>query len=112
MGGVLEDLKAAVEVQSAMIDALTREVAALREKIQPQREVFGLRDLAELPESPSLKVLRNHPERQPNHGLADGYRGASKCWRAETVLAWRRELMPGPSGAPQSGLHIVQEREA
>ncbi len=99
--GILEDLAAAIEAQSRKIEQLTAAVAELREKVLPQREVYTLRDLAELPEAPALHTLRNSPARQPNRGQADGYKGAQKAWRRATVEAWRRELTPGPSAAPR-----------
>jgi hypothetical protein len=94
--GLLEDLVARIEAQSVKIDALASEVAELRQKVVPSREIFTLRDVAALPESPSLKVLRNNPSRQPNGGQADGYRGSQKCWTAATVENWRRQLSPRP----------------
>lgn len=94
--GVLEDLTAAVEAQSAKIDALAAEVTELRQKVAPSREIYTLADLAELPESPSLKTLRNCPDRQPNAGRPDGYHGAAKAWYRETVDLWRRLLSPDP----------------
>lgn len=103
--GILEDLLAAIEALSKKIDALTSEVAQLRQKVAPQREIYTLRDLAELPESPRLKTLRNNPARQPNGGQPDGYKGAAKCWYAETVLTWRRKLSPGPDASHGLGLH-------
>ena len=107
--GCLEDLTAAVEAQTAKIDALAAEVAELRQKVAPSREIYRLRDLAELPESPSLKVLRNHPERQPAGGVPDGYRGGAKAWYAATVAEWRRQLAPGPAAEPfESRLRVVQ----
>ena len=106
--GVFEDLLATLQAQGEKIDALAGEVRQLRAKIEPAREVYTLADLAELPESPSLKSLRNHPERQPNGGVADGYRGQAKCWLRPTVEAWRRELQPAPADAPR--LRVVGGR--
>jgi hypothetical protein len=98
MSGALESLAEKVEAQAAAIAELGGIVAALAEKIVPTREIFSLRDVAELPESPPLATLRSHPARQPNHGKPDGYRGREKCWRRETVSAWRRELSAAPAG--------------
>lgn len=106
---ILEDLLLAVETQSAKIDLLREEVRELQQKVAPSREIFTLRDLAELPEAPSLKTMRNRPELQPNRGQADGYRGAQKAWRAETVEAWRRQLSPLPETAFP---HLIQQRRA
>ena len=107
--GALEDLTAAVEAQGKQIEQLTVEISQLRQKVAPSREVYTLADLAELPEAPSLKTLRNNPSRQPNAGQPDGYRGAQKAWLAASVTAWRRELAPAPSTFP----HVVRRaREA
>lgn len=103
--GVLEDLVSAIEAQSAKIDALAAEVGQLREKVAPSREIFTLRDIAALPESPSLHTLRNNPGRQPNGGQADGYRGTQKAWYRQTVDGWRRSLAPRPEVAP----HVLQK---
>jgi hypothetical protein len=105
--GILEDLVGRIETQSVKIDALAAEIAELRAKVAPSREIWTLADLAELPESPSLKTLRNCTARQPNGGVPDGFRGAQKAWYAETVLAWRRQLSPRPDTAPR-----VLQREA
>ena len=96
--GVLESIAEKQDALAAAIAELGGVVAALSEKITPTREVYTLRDLAELPESPSLKTLRNNQARQPNHGKPDGYRGREKCWTRETVEAWRRELSAAPAG--------------
>ena len=106
--GALEDLTAAVTAQGKQLEALAAEIAELRAKVAPTREIYTLRDLVELPESPSLKTLRNHPERQPNGGIADGYRGGQKAWTASTILGWRRQLSPRPEGEP----HVVPHRAA
>lgn len=106
--GVLEDLLATIETQTAKIDALAAEVAALREKVAPTREIYALHDLAELPESPSLKTLRNNPARQPNGGQPDGYRAGQRCWYRETVETWRRQLSPRSDSMPR----VIQRREA
>jgi hypothetical protein len=98
--GLLEDLASSITAQSAKIEALSAQIAELRAKVAPQREIYTLSDLAELPESPSLKTLRNNPDRQPNAGQPDGYRGAAKAWRRETVEAWRRQLAPRPDSTP------------
>ncbi len=91
MPGVLEDLAAALA-------DLRAELAALRENRLPTREVYTLADLAELPEAPCIKTLRNNPGRQPNYGKPDGYVGTRKAWHRETVEAWRRQLSPAPEG--------------
>lgn len=96
--GAIEALQAAVEAQSTVIASLTTEVMQLREKIEPTRETYTLADVAALPESPSLKTLRNYPARQPNYGKPDGYVGSRKAWYRETVEAWRRQLSPAPGG--------------
>jgi hypothetical protein len=102
--GILEDISARLETQSAKIEMLRIEIAELREKVAPQRQVFTLHDLVELPESPSLKTLRNHPERQPNAGQPDGYRGTAKAWYRSSVETWRRQLSPAPDSTP----HVVR----
>ena len=101
--GILEDLTAAVSSLSSRVGELAAEVSELRAKVAPAREIYTLHDLAELPESPSLKSLRNRPELQPNGGIPDGYKGSSKAWLAATVLAWRHELAPRPD-APAATL--------
>jgi hypothetical protein len=103
--GILEELAEAIHSQSRQLEALTAAVSQLREKVQPTREIYTLRDLAERPEAPGLKTLRNCPDRQPNAGQPDGYRGAQKCWYAETVLAWRRQLSPRPGTSRRIDLH-------
>ncbi|MGD0728182.1 MAG: hypothetical protein ABSB63_21870 [Spirochaetia bacterium] len=101
--GALEDLTAAVSSLSSRVGELAAEVAELRAKVAPSREVYTLHDLAELPESPSLKSLQNRRELQPNGGQADGFRGSQKAWYRATVEAWRRELAPRPD-APAATL--------
>lgn len=96
--GILEELAEAIHAQGRQLEALTAEVSQLREKVQPTRTVYMLRDLVELPEAPSLKTLRNCPERQPNGGQPDGFKGTQKAWYRETVEAWRRNLAPRPDG--------------
>jgi hypothetical protein len=96
--GVLEAIAEKQDVLAAAIAELGGVVAALSEKITPSREIYTLHDLATLPESPSLKTLRNNQARQPNGGKPDGYRGREKCWLRETVEAWRRELASTPAG--------------
>jgi hypothetical protein len=102
---VFEDILSTLEAQSAKIDALAAEVAQLRAKVEPAQEIYSLRDLAELPGSPSLSSLRNRPELQPHGGIPDGYRGSLKSWYRETVESWRRQLSPGPDVPPRLGLH-------
>lgn len=96
MSGLLEAIAEKLEAQAAAITELGGVVAALTEKIAPARESYSLRDLAELPDSPPLATLRSHPERQPNGGEPDGYRGREKRWRRSTVEKWRRELSAAP----------------
>ncbi len=107
--GILESMAAAIETQTAKINALAAEVAELRQKVAPAREIYTLRALSELPESPSLKSLYNRPELQPRGGVPDGYRGGAKAWYAATVAEWRRQLAPGPAAEPfESRLRVVQ----
>ena len=96
--GLLEEIAASLQALVSRVDALAGEVAELRAKIQPSREIWTLKNLADLPESPSYKTLLNNPSRQPRGGIPDGYRGSARCWYASTVQAWRRELAPAPSG--------------
>jgi hypothetical protein len=113
MGGALEDLTAAVQAQGEQIAALTAQLDELAKKIQPRRAVWTLKDLAELPESPSIKTLYNwrskSPEKLPGHGKPDGFtRDSLAGWLDETVQAWRRQLMPMPfaiRGNPDIGKH-------
>ncbi len=91
----LEQLTALVEAISVKIDAIER-------RVLPVRETYTLEELAELPEAPSLKTLRNNPARQPNRGKEDGFRGGRKAWHRETVERWRQQLSkyPEPRGKP------------
>jgi len=98
MTGLLESIAEKQDVLAAAIAELGGVVAALSEKVEPTRQIYSLADLAALPESPSLKTLRNNQARQPNGGKPDGYRGREKCWHRETVEAWRRELSAAPAG--------------
>lgn len=98
MSGILESFAEKIDAQAAAIAELGGVVAALAEKIEPTRQVYTLTDIAALPESPSLKTLRNNQARQPNGGKPDGYRGREKCWHRETIDAWRRELSAAPAG--------------
>jgi hypothetical protein len=104
MSGLLESIAEKQDVLAAAIAELGGVVAALSEKVEPVRQVYSLADLAALPESPSLKTLRNNQARQPKGGKdrkagePDGYRGREKCWYRETVEAWRRELASAPAG--------------
>jgi FtsZ-binding cell division protein ZapB len=106
VSGLFEDLQAAVAAQTKTIAELALAVEGLKEKIAPTREVFTLREIAELPEAPSLKSLQNWrstaPWKLPGHGRPDGYsRNGLAAWRRETVEAWRRELAPSPFGRPR-----------
>lgn len=94
--GILEELRDEVRTLNESIGKQAAEIAALREKIQPGREVYRLKDLVELPEAPALKTLRNNPARQPRGGVPDGYAGREKAWRRDTVLEWRRQLAENP----------------
>ena len=100
MAGAIEDLTAAVAAQAERLAELSVVVLALSEKVSPHRETYTLADVAELPEAPSLKTLRNNQARQPRGGVPDGYIGSKKAWHRETVEAWRRELShePQPRG--------------
>lgn len=98
MPGAIEQLTALVEAQTATLAGLADLVRGLSDRINPTRETYTLADLAVLPESPSLKTLRNNPDRQPNGGVPDGYAGSKKAWRRETVEAWRRQLSKSPLG--------------
>lgn len=85
-----------------LVEALSAKIDIIERRVLPARETYTLVELAELPEAPSLKTLRNNPARQPNHGKEDGYRGGRKAWHRETVEKWRRQLSkyPEPRGKP------------
>jgi hypothetical protein len=97
--GLLEDVALKLDTLLAETVALKTEIAALHDRVMPDREIFTLRNIAALPGSPSLKTLRNCPDRQPKHGQPDGYAGREKAWRRETVEAWRGKILRTPARA-------------
>lgn len=99
---ILDEIAGKIEALSVSNEQLRQEVALLREKVAPAMEVYTLRDLAALPGSPSVKTLRNNPDRQPRHGEPDGFKGREKAWKRETVEEWRckltRQVIVGKGG--------------
>jgi hypothetical protein len=101
--GILEELRDEVHALNEKIEKQNAEIMELREKIQPSREVYTLKDLADLPGVVSLKALQNYrrsaPQRLPGHGKPDGFaHNGEAAWRRETVMAWLAELAPNPFG--------------
>jgi len=96
-----------IERLTAAVEALVTKVEAIERRVLLFRETFTLEELTELPEAPSLATLRNNPDRQPNRGVPDGFRGKKKAWRRETVEAWRRNLdsTPSPRGFYRNPKH-------